>query len=126
MAVLVTVAEVQEIIDTTLTEPSITAYISAADSVVQAVLGTDTTLTANHKKEIEQWLAAHLIASTQEPQISKAEAGGASVTYQGVTGKGLESTLYGQQVLIMDTTGKMRQIEVGGKFASLSAITSFA
>ena len=121
---LVTATEVKEILDTDLTDTIIDAFILAADSTVDEVLGNDTTLSAALKKEIERWLCAHFIAATREQQLQKGGAGGASVTYQGVTGKGLESTFYGQQVMMMDTTGKMRSLT--GRLASLKAITSFA
>jgi len=120
-----TASEVKNIIETDLSDTVIDVYISSASEVVTNVLGSDTTLSDTLKKNIEMWLTAHLIASTREQQIQKAGAGGASVTYQGVTGKGLEATLYGQQVLAMDTTGKMAATMMK-QTASLSAITSFS
>jgi len=124
MAALVTPTEVKQIIDTDLADDIINAFILAADSVVVEVLGTDTTLTAARKKVIERWLTAHLVATTREPQMIKGGAGGASVTYQGITGKGLESTFYGQQCMLLDTTGKMRGLT--GKVASMKAVASFS
>jgi len=120
-----TASEVKKIIDTDLDTSVVDVYISSASEVVTNVLGSDTSLSDTLKKNIEMWLAAHLIASTREQQIQKAGAGGANVTYQGVTGKGLEATLYGQQVLAMDTTGKMAATMAKQK-ASLIAITSFS
>ncbi len=119
-----TPSEVRQIIDTDLADAIIDAYISGATEVVTNVLGSDTTLSDELKRNIELWLTAHLIASTREQQIQKAGAGGANVTYQGMTGKGLEATLYGQQVLAMDTTGKM-MAALSKQKASLKAITSF-
>ena len=120
---LVTPTEVKQILDTTLDDTTIETYITSADGLVNQVLGTDTTLTDASLKSIELFLTAHLIASTREQQIIKAEAGGASVTYQGITGKGLEATFYGQQVLILDVTGKFKQL--ASKPASIKAVTSF-
>ena len=120
-----TASEVKKIIDTDLDTSVVDVYISSASEVVTNVLGSDTSLSDTLKKNIEMWLAAHLIASTREQQIQKAGAGGANVTYQGVTGKGLEATLYGQQVLAMDTTGKMAAT-IAKQKASLIAITSFS
>ena len=124
MAVRVTATEVKMIIDTDLTDLVVDAFILGANVTVTEVLGSDTNLTTAHKKEIERWLAAHLIAATREQQIQKAGAAGASITYQGRTGMGLNSTLYGQQVLALDTTGKMAGA-MSKQRASISAVESF-
>jgi len=124
MTARVTAEEVKQIIDTDLADAIVDAYILGANHTVTEVLGDDTDLSDGHKKEIERWLTAHLIAATREQQIQKAGASGANVTYQGMTGKGLEATLYGQQVLAMDTTGKMAAAMSKQK-VSLTAITSF-
>lgn len=124
MANRVTATEVKQIIDTSLSDTVIEAYIAAANPVVTEVLGSDTTITDALRKEIERWLTAHLIASTQERQAKEEGAGGAYIKYQGITGKGLESTLYGQQVLALDSTGKMRG-KLTGKAASITAVPSF-
>jgi len=121
---VVSAEDVKKIIDTDLTDTIIDAYILSANYAVTEILGSDTTLSDGHKETIVQWLAAHLIAATREQQIQKAGAGGANVTYQGMTGKGLEATLYGQQVLALDTTGKMITTMTKRK-ASLTAVTSF-
>jgi len=123
MAVRVTAAEVKQIIDTDLADEVVDAFILGANHTVTEVLGDDTNLSDGHKKEIERWLAAHLIAATREQQIQKAGAGGANVTYQGQTGMGLEATLYGQQCIRLDTTGKLAAL--GAKRAKITAITSF-
>jgi len=121
---VVSADDVKEIIDTDLADTIIDAYILSANYAVTEILGSDTTLSDGHKETIVRWLAAHLIAATREQQIQKAGAGGANVTYQGMTGKGLEATLYGQQVLALDTTGKMMATMTKRK-ASLTAVTSF-
>lgn len=123
MTVRTTATEVKQIIDTDLSDTIVEAYISAANYTVTEVLGSDTTLADGHKTEIERWLTAHLIAATREQQAIEEGAGGAKIKYQGVTGKGLEGTMYGQQVLAMDATGKMRKLS--GRAASVTAITSF-
>jgi hypothetical protein len=119
----VTVNEVKRIIDTNLTDTIIEAFISGATNMVDQALEDDTDLSDDLKKEIERWLTAHMIAATRERQIESASAGSASVKYQGVTGKKLESTLYGQMVLTLDTTGRFASL--GLKRASISAVVSF-
>jgi len=123
MAIRTTATEVKQILDTDLSDTIVDAYILGASAVVDEVLGSDTTISSTLKEEIERWLAAHMIAATREQQASEEGAGGAKIKYQGVTGKGLEATMYGQQVLAMDTTGKMRKLS--GRAASITAVTSF-
>jgi hypothetical protein len=124
MANRVTLDEVKEIIVTDLSNTSINAFITSANITVTAILGGDTTITSAQLKEIERWLTAHFIASGPERQSHSEKAGDATVTYEGKTGKGLNGTSYGQQVIILDTTGKM-VAEAGQKKASIVAVTSF-
>ena len=124
MAARVTATEVKQIIDTDLADSIVDAFILGANSVVTEVLGEDTELSAAHKKEIERWFTAHLLAATREQQIQKAGADGVDVAYQGKTGMGLQATLYGQQVLAFDTTGKLAAIMSKQK-ASLMAVPNF-
>ena len=101
--------EVKKILETELEDSTINAYITGANTLVTKVLGTgglgETLLT-----EIERWMTAHLIASTRERQAKKEEAGGAKVEYTGQYGSGLESTSYGQTVLSLDTSGRMKSL----------------
>jgi len=105
----VVAADVQAILETTLAEAVITPYITSANAMVDEVMGTEET--SDILKEIERWLAAHMIVITKKRQAIKEEAGGAAITYTGKYGLGLESTSYGQMVLSLDTSGA---------FASLS------
>ena len=102
----VTETEVKKLISTT---ENITAQIDAANVVVTEKLGSNVTITANHLKEIERWLAAHLVACSIERQTIKEKIGATAVEFvgsqQGSAGLGLALTSYGQQVMIIDTTG---------------------
>ena len=127
MANRVSTAEVKEIIKipTTIPDDTIHSFIVAANVTVSAVLGSDTVITATQLKEIEKWFAAHLIACSRARQAQEQEVmGETAVKYTGKTEKGLDSTFYGQQVKILDTTGKMAA-NAGKKQASIVAITSF-
>ena len=121
--------EVKDIIDTSISEASIEAYITAANLTVTAFLG-DSVLTAPQLKEIERWLTAHLIACSRQREISDEAAGEAKVSYvteYSMFGKGLDATLYGQQVKMLDTTGTLAA-DLGAaalKSASIYAVTSF-
>ena len=120
-----TATEVKEIIETELTDPTVEAYIISANLLVTAVLGSDTILSEDHKTEIERWLTAHLISATRERQAASEEAGGAKIKYEGSTSEGLKATMYGQQVLALDITGKMAAYTGARRMASLTAVTSF-
>lgn len=121
----VTAPEVKEILDTNLSDPVIDTFINAANLTVTEILGDDTTLSSDQKKEIERWLTAHLVACTRQQQKQSEKLGEAAVTYQGQTGKGLDATFYGQQVKVLDTTGKIAA-RIGKKAVKIHAITSFA
>ena len=130
MSSRVTPAEVKEILDTSLTDSAITAFIDAASVTVTDLLGENSAasdLSNAQLKEVERWLTAHLIASTRERQVAKENAGQAGVTYDGRTGLGLDSTLYGQQVKLLDTTGTLANLEktVGLKAISMYAVPNF-
>ena len=103
----VTVEDVKAILDNTqLTDPVIEVYITSANTMInESLLGKG--LSDNVLKEIERWLAAHMISSTSERFALKEEAGSAKVTYTGVYGMGLDLTSYGQMVKTLDTTGIM-------------------
>ncbi|MFA5526892.1 MAG: DUF4054 domain-containing protein [Acholeplasmataceae bacterium] len=118
----VTAADVKNILDTSLEEADINAFIGGAAALVDSVVGT---VTDTLKFEIVRWLTAHLIASTREQQIAEATAGPASVKFQGQSGLGLNSTQYGQQVKILDASGKLAALDKQKVAASLFAIGSF-
>jgi hypothetical protein len=120
MAARTTVAEVKLIIETTLTDPSIQAFINGASLHVTQVLST--TLSEEVLTEIEKWLTAHMIASTRERMAKSEEAGGAKISYLGKDGTGLEQTPYGQMVLSLDTTGAFKLLEGKRKNVSFMAI----
>jgi hypothetical protein len=111
MASRVNDTEVKEIITTSL---DTTPFIIAANALVTEILGDDTTIGATMLKEIERWLAAHFTAIS-DPRAHTESLGEASVKYalaiyNGPGGLELKSTPYGQQVLILDFTGKMSRL----------------
>lgn len=120
----VTATEVKDIIDTSLSDTVVDTFIGAANLTVTEYIGDDTSLSNDQKKEIERWFTAHLIACTRQQQAQAERIGDAQITYQGQTGKGLDATFYGQQVKILDTSGKMAQ-RIGKKAVQIHAVTSF-
>lgn len=63
---------------------------------------------------IERYLAAHFY--THSDKVTQSESKGkASGSYQGQTGKGLESSDYGQTALILDDSGCLKSIAMGAR-----------
>lgn len=103
-----TVTEVRALITTSLTDAGVTAYITAANNFVTAHL--DGLLDDDLLAEIERWVAAHMIAGTQERMAKKEEAGTAKVEYLGEAKMGLYATFYGQTAVSLDSSGTLKQV----------------
>lgn len=103
MAARVTDAEVKEVIETDLAD--LTAFITAANLTVNQHL-TGLGLSTDLFKEIERWLAAHFVAM-RERQVQSEGLLESNVTYGGKYGMGLEFSQYGQQVMLLDHTGRL-------------------
>ena len=117
MATRTTEEEVLAILpaDTVLDYGQLDPYILSANVLVTDLLEdehTDAVLT-----EIEKWLAAHMASVVRERLIKEAGAGGAEVTYAGWWTDGLGATQYGQMVLMLDTSNKLRNLQKGNKAA---------
>ena len=110
-----TYAGVKDIIETSLTQGQVNAFINAANVMVTTLL-SDADLSVTTLQQIETWLAAHLL-STRDMRASDEAIGGYRVKYQGQTGLGLDATFYGQQVRLLDTSGKLANL--GKQAASL-------
>jgi hypothetical protein len=106
-----TEADVKAIIDTALTEDELNPFLTAANVLVSAVVGNEG-YTEQHLREIERWLAAHLIA-IRDPRLMSQKIGDADAVYAGFAqfGKGLEFTSYGQQVLLLDTHARFAALQ---------------
>ncbi len=60
--------------------------------------------------EIERFLAAHFM-ELSEPQVTQKRLGDTSVTLDRMKlGEGLRGTRFGQQVLLLDTSGTLAQV----------------
>lgn len=119
----VTEAEVREIIDVD-DSISLTPFITAANITITAQM-TGSGLAAATLKELERWLAAHFVA-IRDPRTSSESIGGTSVSYNAPKlGAGLDSTPYGQQVKLLDSTGILST--VGMRRARIMAVgTTYA
>ena len=112
-------SEVKAIVSTTLTDAQIQAFIDTAALVVTTNLA-DKGLSAELLEAIEMWLAAHLL-SMRDQRVHARTIGDVSFTYQGQTGLGLDATLYGQQVKMLDTTGTLASL--GKRRASVTVFS---
>jgi len=120
-----TAAKVQAIIKETISETTIDAFIAGATLLLDEVFEDETDLDDDLIAEIERWLTAHMLASTDFARVAKKEgAGGASIEYTGQWGKNLESTPYGQQALALDPSGKL-MAATARRAVMIEAVTSF-
>jgi hypothetical protein len=117
-----TAAEVKEIIKTKLTEAEVTPYVTSANILVTQALGSSS-LDSDVMREIERWVAAHMIAVTKTRQATDEKAGTASVKYSGQYGANLSSTSYGQMALTLDVSGRLAAL--GGRAMEIYAVPSF-
>jgi hypothetical protein len=118
----VTDEDVKEIISTSL--KNVTPFIAVANTMINSVLADDIadgSVSSTLLIEIEKWLAAHFVA-IRDPRPMEKKTGEASVKYHGQSRMFLEGTPYGQQVLLMDPTGRLAEAGKGLKRASLTAI----
>ena len=110
MAARVTGAEVKEIIKTSLIAAEIDPFIIPANLIVtnnlaSSSLGTDTL------KEIERWLSAHFLATSNfQRQLKSQKVDDAAESYAGKFDMNLQFTQYGQMALTLDTTGALANL----------------
>jgi hypothetical protein len=120
----VTATEVKAIMSgSTVLDATVDIYIGAGTLFIDKIFAVDATFTSDELKEIERWFVAHMIASTIDKTTSEEKVGDASAKYTGQWGKKLESTPYGQMVLILDTSGRMAN--AGKMGATIYAVKSF-
>jgi len=98
--------------------------ITAANALINKVFEYDIdSMPTTLLTEMEAWLAAHMVASSLERTTVSEKLGQAEVKYAGQYGKMLESTPYGQMVLTLDYTGRMRKM--GKSRASIFVVPQF-
>lgn len=119
MSFRTTKAAVKYVMDTTLEDDEIDAYIGHANLIVSRVT-SDEGLGAELLKQIETYLAAHLIAIGKERQPLEERVGDIWLVYQESPAGFLESTTYGRMVLFLDTSGVFQKTSM--KKATIKAI----
>lgn len=109
MANRVTATEVRVIFDASsdITDAIVTSHIDIANDLVTGSLSSSG-LSSTRLANIELYLAAHFLA-LRDPSRGMVEAewvsSEAKVDFSSDFGQGLKSTHYGQQVLLLDTSG---------------------
>ena len=99
---------------------SIAPFIAAASALVDGVerrsdtLDSDEQLDSARLEIIETWLAAHFYA-IRDPRPERERAGSVEVKHQTSVDLGLNVTHYGQQAMMLDTTGYLSEISSGKK-----------
>ena len=117
-----TVEKVREILDSTLDDANITAYITAAGLYLDTIF-TGQDISEDLRNEIERWVTAHLISVSKERQWEEVDAGTASEKFTGKYEMGLSMTSYGQTAILLDTTGELQRSQK--KKAQTTAVKSF-
>lgn len=109
MAVRVTASEVKAIMVDSVDETRITPFINSANFFVNQYL--QTSYTEEVLKEMELWYTAHLLASTTERLPYRVEGLGTGVSYKVPNPNGIDGTAYGQQVLLLDSLGIIKDLD---------------
>lgn len=126
MANRVTYEEVQEIFSTTMEPDQITAFILAANTLVNNTCAVATpALDAITLKEIERWVAAHFCWMRNPGSLRKvigdSESWGFPASVTTSWGKGLNLSPYGQQAILLDTSGSLAALTTQKQKASFRA-----
>jgi len=88
-------------------EASVSTAIATANVLVTRLVTGGSKDDSITLELIERWLSAHFY-TIRNPQVSSESVLGASQSLlTGSVGTGLEATLYGQQALILDSTGSL-------------------
>ena len=86
-------------------------FIATAHNLVDQVEECDSSLSATTLELIERWLAAHFYAVANPQHVNSKSIGGASKSFAlGQLGERVHSTYYGQQAILLDTSGCLEKI----------------
>ena len=115
----VTSSDVAAICELDATIP-VDPFIAVATLLVDEELAIKNVLSAARLKEIERYLAAHFYC-VRDPR-AQSESAGVSQSYEGSASDGLKRTRFGQQAIILDTTGRLNTMQLGRRPASIAAM----
>jgi len=112
---------VREIIETDLTDAQINAFINIAYNVARVISGELGSCGGSAMEcDIIKLLAAHFITLREGSPKSESVAGEWSISYRGQDGLGLNASLYGQNALSLDCSGKLAKL--GMKRATMKEV----
>lgn len=106
------VDDVRALITTALTDAQVSLYIEDATLIAEGCSGISE-LGETRQAAIVKWLTAHLIAQQtgKGGQVTAEKLGDASKSFAaGAGGLFLQSTRYGQQAAMLDTTGGLANL----------------
>ena len=106
MANRVTEADVEAIIEVD-SSIDVDVFITTANTLIAEILD-GAGYSEAYLTEIEKYLSAHLV-SLRQRQLTGQKFGDADEKYAGKFGMGLEFTQYGQFVLNLDTSGRLKK-----------------
>lgn len=109
MVVRVTASEVKAIMVESVDETRIDPFINSANFFINRYL--ENAYTEEVLKEMELWYTAHLLSSTTERLPYRVEGLGTGVSYKVPNPSGINGTAYGQQVLLLDTQGIIKDLD---------------
>lgn len=115
MGARVTADGVKQVVETNLTDDAVlSSMIDTANLYVDTHL---VPLSPGHTTKvlakIELYLAAHLVALTEEKGgITRAKMGDADESYANVYKDGFNSTRFGQTALVLDTSGTLARLSI--------------
>ncbi len=115
------VEDLRDIFETTLTDDQLNAFINMASRLVDANLVGEG-LSDEILFDIELLLSAHFSALRDPRMQSENIAGEWSFKVQGETKMQLDSTFYGQQAKLLDTTGTLDRIGANLKKARITVL----
>ena len=119
MSIRVTAAEVKAIMPgVVILDATADLYIAAGSLLIDSAFGS--TNVDDIVIQIEKWFIAHMIATTQNRMAIEEKVGDAMVKYHDWKGEGLNSTPYGQMVLLLDRLGLL-----GKRAATIYAVKNF-
>lgn len=113
--------EVLDIMDTTLTTEQLTPYLISANAFVTNTF-SGKGLSDDILKEVERWVAAHMVATTKDRQIKETGADNAYIKYTGYWSEGLNATSYGQMAIALDSTGTLAILAKGKRGIYIYAV----
>lgn len=99
---------------TTSLDPFIRAAYRLTNQMATCASNRGVSVDSETLEEIETWLAAHFYGHADQ-FLSEKQTEKSSGKFQGQTGKGLESTQYGQTAIVLDPSGCLKALSAGNR-----------